>query len=362
MISERMSIRGDSTRHAPIRRVLLTLFRLAIGAGLLVYLAKSGIVDFRAVSKLFTAWRITFAALTLLLIDNALMSVRLSWLFRPQGLNLRFGTSLKLSLVGFFFATFLPGAAGGDLSKLFYTTRGNGGRRIEIMTVVLLDRAIGLFSLLLLPLIFAPMFTQTLRSEFALRSLLLTLGLLALGVAAGFLLCLFSDPFISCLPSGARNRLTKNRVIQQVRGAIAKYRENLSILCAALGLSLLANLSLVFVTMLGAAALALVSWAPRMFLVIPIGHIVNSLPLTPGGLGVGETAFSALFNLLGLRGGAEALLCTRIWMAMIGLIGFVFYLHGVSRKVFDESDVADEPWSAVLGTLKNEYQNRLQMQ
>jgi glycosyltransferase 2 family protein len=361
VLFEQVSIRGDTARHESARRVLLMLLRIAIGAGLLAYLAKSGVIDVRALSKLFTSWRITLTAVTLLLVDSALMSVRLSWLFRPQGLNLRFGTSLKLALVGFFFSTFLPGAAGGDLSKLFYTTRGSGERRIEIMTVVLLDRAIGLFSLLLLPLIFAPMFTQTLRSEFALRGLLLTLGLLALGVAVGFFLCLFSDPFISCLPSGVRNRLTKNRVIRQVRGAIAKYRKNLSILCAAVGLSLLANLSLVFVTMLGAAALALVSWTPRMFLVIPIGHIVNSLPLTPGGLGVGETAFSALFNLLGLRGGAEALLCTRIWMAMIGLIGFVFYLHGVSRKVFDESDVADEPCSAVLGTLKNEYKNRLQI-
>jgi len=361
VLSEQVSIRGNTTRHESARRVLLMLLRIAIGAGLLAYLAKSGVIDLRALSKLFTSWRITLTAVTLLLVDSALMSVRLSWLFRPQGLNLRFGTSLKLALVGFFFSTFLPGAAGGDLSKLFYTTRGNGERRIEIMTVVLLDRAIGLFSLLLLPLIFAPMFTQTLRSEFALRGLLLTLGLLALGAAAGFFLCLFSDPFISCLPSGVRNRLTKNKVIRQVRGAIAKYRKNLSILCAAVGLSLLANLSLVFVTMLGAAALALVSWTPRMFLVIPIGHIVNSLPLTPGGLGVGETAFSALFNLLGLRGGAEALLCTRIWMAMIGLIGFVFYLQGVSRKVFDESDVADKPCSAVLGTLKNEYKNRLQI-
>ena len=361
MLSEQVSIRGDAARHESARRVLLMLLRFAIGAGLLAYLAKSGLIDVRALSKLFTSWRITLAALTLLIVDSALMSVRLSWLFRPQGLNLRFGTSLKLALVGFFFGTFLPGAAGGDLSKLFYTTRGNGGRRIEIMTVVLLDRAIGLFSLLLLPLIFAPMFTQTLRSEFALRSLLLTLGLLALGVAAGFLLCLFSDPFISCLPSGARNRLTKNRVIRQVRGAIAKYRENLSILCAALGLSFLANLSLVFVTMLGAAALERFSWTPRMFLVIPIGHIVNSLPLTPGGLGVGETAFSALFNLLGIRGGAEALLCTRIWMAIIGLIGFVFYLHGVSRKVFDEPDVVDELCSAVSGTMKNEHRNRLQI-
>jgi uncharacterized membrane protein YbhN (UPF0104 family) len=90
-----------------------------------------------------------------------------------------------------------------------------------------------------------------------------------------------------------------------------------------------------------------------MFLVVPVGHIVNSLPLTPGGLGVGETAFNALFNLTGLRGGAEALLCTRIWTAMVGLIGFSFYLHGISREVFDESVVTGEPSSAVLGTVKN---------
>ena len=353
MISERMTIHGESTRHAPIRRVALTLFRLAIGASLLVYLAKSGIVDFRALSKLFTAWRITFAAITLLLLDNALMSVRLSWLFRPQGLNLRFSTSLKLSLVGFFFATFLPGAAGGDLSKLFYTTRGNGGRRIEIMTVVLLDRAIGLFSLLLLPLIFVPMFSQRLGSESALRSVLLAVGLLALGMTAGFLACLFSDRFMVCIPSITRNRLTDNKVVSQIRGTITAYRKHSGVLLPALGVSLLANLLLVLVTMLGVLAVAPSGLTPRMFLVVPVGHIVNSLPLTPGGLGVGEAAFNALFNLTGLRGGAEALLCTRIWTAMVGLIGFSFYLRGISREVFDESVVTDESSSAVLGTVKS---------
>jgi uncharacterized protein (TIRG00374 family) len=348
-----MSIRGDSTWHAPIRRVVLALFRFAIGASLLVYLAKSGIIDLRALSKLFTAWRISFAAVTLLLIDNVLMSVRLSWLFRLRGLNLRFGTSLKLSLVGFFFATFLPGAAGGDLSKLFYTTRGTGGRRVEIMTVVLLDRAIGLFSLLLLPLIFVPMFSQRLGSESGLRSVLLTVGLLALGMTAGFLACLFSDRFMVCIPSITRNRLTENRVVRQIRGTITTYRKNFGVLFGALGVSLLANLLLVLVTMLGAVALAPSSWTPRMFLVVPVGHIVNSLPLTPGGLGVGETAFNALFNLTGLRGGADALLCTRIWTAVVGLIGFSFYLRGISREVFDESVVTDEPSSAALGIVKS---------
>jgi uncharacterized protein (TIRG00374 family) len=331
----------DSARRFP-RRVLLTLLRLAIGVGLLAYLAKTGIVDFRALGKLFTAWPITMAAMILLLVDSALMSARLSWLFRPHGLNLRFRISLELTLVGLFFATFLPGASGGDLAKLFYTARANSDRRLEIMTVVLLDRAIGMFSLLILPLLFAPMFLPFIRSVPALRALLWAVGLLASGAFTIFLLFLFSNSVVNRIPGSLLQRFTKSAIVQEVLGTIATYRRNHGVLFAALGASLLANLLLVLVTMLGLLAVAPSGWTPRMCLVIPIGHIVNSLPLTPGGLGVGETAFNALFNITGLRGGAEALLCSRIWMGLVGLIGFAFYLRGIRRKVFDEEVMADE--------------------
>lgn len=84
MLSDQTFIRTDSTRHGTEQRVLLLLFRFAIGGALLTYLFKWGILDFRALSKLFIMWPITFAAVMLLLIDSALMSIRLSWLFRPR--------------------------------------------------------------------------------------------------------------------------------------------------------------------------------------------------------------------------------------------------------------------------------------
>ena len=332
------------------RSLLLALLRPVIGVGLLVYLAKAGIVDFRALSKAFTAWPITLVAIALLLVDSALMSVRLSWLFRPHGLNLRFGTSMELTLVSFFFANFLPGAAGGDLAKLFYTARGNSGRRIEIMTVVLFDRAIGLFSLLLLPLVLAPMFAGLIYGVLALQRLLFIVGMVASVALAGFLACLFSDTIIIHLPAGALNRFAANEFVRRVLRTIAIYRRNSRLLLAALGASLMANLFLVFVTMLGALAVAPSSWAASMCLVVPIGHIMNSLPLTPSGLGVGEAAFNALFNLAGLRGGAEALLCSRIWVALVGLVGFVYYLRGIRHRVFDEKGSVDETAPAEVGT------------
>jgi uncharacterized protein (TIRG00374 family) len=339
--------------------VLLALLRLAIGVGLLTYLAKTRIIDFKALEKLFTAWPVTVAAMVLLLSDNALMSVRQSWLFRPHGLKLPFGVSFKLTLVSSFFATFLPGAAGGDLAKLFYTARAKNGRRVEIIAVVLLDRAIGLFSLLILPLIFAPMFAQVIRSVPALRSLLLAVGLLAFASLAVFLLLLFSKPVANSVPGNPLQRMAKNAIVQDVLGTISTYREHCGVLLAALGASLLANLFLVLVTMLGLLAVAPSSWTSRMCLVIPIGHIVNSLPLTPGGVGVGETAFNALFQITGLQGGAEALLCSRIWTALVGLIGLAFYLRGVRRKVFDEEAIADDTAAASVSGVQSGYSHRL---
>ena len=356
MQSERVLIHNDSG-YRSTRRVLLTLLRLAIGVSLLAYLAKTGIIDFKALEKLFTAWSVTVAATILLLSDGALMSARLSWLFRPHGLKLRFGVSFELTLVSFFFATFLPGAAGGDLAKLFYTARANNSRRIEIMTVVLLDRAIGLFSLLILPLIFAPLFAPVIRGTPALRSLLLTAGLLAFTALAVFLLLLFSKSTANRVPGSALQRMAKNAIVQDVLGTISTYRQHCGILLASLGASLLANLFLVLVTMLGLLVVAPSSWTSRMCLVIPIGHIVNSLPLTPGGLGVGETAFNALFSITGLRGGAEALLCSRIWTALVGLIGLAFYVRGMRRKVFDDQVIDGGTCSPVLKRAQSESHN-----
>jgi uncharacterized membrane protein YbhN (UPF0104 family) len=175
----------------------------------------------------------------------------------------------------------------------------------------------------------------------ALQKLLWALGLSAFGALTVFLVMLFHKSVRKRVSSRLLRRLTTNGVVRQILGTIGTYRQNSRVLFAALGASLLANLLLVFVTMLGVFVVAPSNWTPRMCLVIPIGHIVNSVPLTPGGLGVGEAAFNALFKLTGLGGGAEALLCSRVWTILVGLIGFVFYLRGVRRSVFDEESSKD---------------------
>ncbi|MGH7818175.1 MAG: lysylphosphatidylglycerol synthase domain-containing protein, partial [Candidatus Binatia bacterium] len=132
--------------------------RLAIGVSLIAYLALSGAIDWATLLGLARRWPITGAALLLLLLAAAAVSWRLCVLCRPPALRISLLASLRLTLIGLFFNAGFPGSAGGEVVRIYYAAKGNEGRRTEIVTVMLADRVIGLFALLVWPLLAAPLF------------------------------------------------------------------------------------------------------------------------------------------------------------------------------------------------------------
>ena len=61
----------------------------------------------------------------------------------------------------------------------------------------------------------------------------------------------------------------------------------------------------------------------RALLAGPLVVLANSLPVSPGGIGVGESAAKALFALLGATGGAEVMLLLRLVGAVVALPGLL---------------------------------------
>ena len=318
----------ETSRVKSVRRTLLAIMRLVIGVGLLIYLAKSGFIRFSTLNHLLTRWPLTVAACALILLHITLISVRLSSLFPPQGLKLPLRTALRLTLVGLFFGTFLPGVAGGDAAKVFYATRENEGRRIQVATLLILDRAIGLFSLLTLPLLFALLFAQLIARVPTLQLLLIFSAAFASLLLVTLLACLLLQSFVHRLAGAIHFSRLRNFALRMVE-MIGAYRQCPATLWSALGLSLLANLSIMGVIALALLAVNPASLSWRILLIVPIGQIANGLPLTPGGLGVGEAAFQTLFKLARLSGGAEAMLCWRIWTVLMSGFGLFLYLRGV---------------------------------
>jgi uncharacterized membrane protein YbhN (UPF0104 family) len=345
---------ATNPRGATLRRTAFLLLRLAIGVAILVYLAKSGQINFSTLIRLYRAWPLTLAAVGIMLLDIFIMSIRASLLFRNARLSLSMGHSFQLNLIGFLFSTFLPGAAGGDIAKVVYATRENHGRRAEVATVLILDRLVGLFSLVLLPLLFAPFFPDLLRSISVLRRLLYIDALLAGLMLVGASLVMFFAPTRSWVASLLGRWPGIKSLALRVLDAMAVHGRARGTLFFALLLSLLANLALVVVTALGLYAVSPGSFSMRLALVAPMGHLVNSLPLTPGGIGVGETAFNALFKLSGMSGGAETLLCLRLWNVPVGLLGLLVYLLGMGRIVHPYED---EPEAAETAYIEAESAN-----
>ena len=275
------------------------------------------------------------AAIAVVFLDLYLMALRTSLLFRSQAMPLPVATALRLTLVSSWFALFSPGAAGGDIAKVFYATREARGRRAEITVILLLDRAIGLLSLLLLPLLMVPFFWSALEGARQLRELLaFTAGVAGVALLA-FLACLYSDPLSEALGRGGDRPDRRPERLLRALATLRSYRKHPGTLLLSLLIALCDNCLVVVLAALALLALRPSVLSSKLALVVPLGTVANSLPLTPGGLGVGEAAFNKVFALAGLSLGAEALVCTRIWRAIAAIPGLFLYLRGVGPITFD---------------------------
>ena len=64
----------------------------------------------------------------------------------------------------------------------------------------------------------------------------------------------------------------------------------------------------------------------QSIMVAPLVILANTLPITPGGIGVAESASAVLYALVGVPGGANGMLLTRMFIVFYALMGIPFYL------------------------------------
>jgi hypothetical protein len=324
-------------------RHLFTAARVAIGFGLLYYLARSGVIQWSALRGLLDAWPLMLFAFVLLLLDLVVTAWRLCVLLHPRGFHLSLVQAARLTLIGNFFNACLPGATGGDVIKIYYASEGNRGRRTEVATIILFDRAVGMFALLLWPLLAALFFVPLVRALPALQWLLLGATLLMSALGLGFVVGCLSVVRHSAWLVWLFRHLPLGRYAERVYETVYGYRVARRAVLAAVVISLLAHTMTVGITMLCAYATHPAAFGWQMAVLIPLGQVANVVPLTPGNLGVGEAVFNQLFKMAGLRGGAEALIGWRILMILVGVVGLVFYLQGRQRFIHAREELEAAP-------------------
>jgi hypothetical protein len=309
---------------------LKTFLKLGIAAFLIIWMAYSGRLDLRAIAHASSQWpRLGFIASVFYLLIF-ILALRWRILAGALGFHLSRKDSFSLTMIGMLFNTVIPGSVGGDVLKAYYAAGGSADRTGPIASIIA-DRVVGLFSLILLAVIGAAWNFEHLSRHADLRAFWLMLAA-ALLIAAifGMLAIAASDRLMSLL-APLRIYPPVRTIILKMLGVLSAYNRKRMALLQALALSLPCHLLACAMFYLCVSAVSDSTLNPRLLLfLVPLGLVTTAVPLAPGGIGVGQAAFYALFHLV-LRGqgalGSSAFTIYQLVLLLVSLSGIFFYLR-----------------------------------
>jgi len=278
---------------------------------------------------------------------------RLQILLRAQELNLSFWATLKYNCIGYFFNLFSLGATGGDMVKAFYVSRETHHKKTESVTVVFLDRIAGMIAVLLIA---TGSILATLWIDTTFRPMLpYFIGFIFIGIL--FAAFIFTKdfwgkyiPFDKILRYKFFNNKSINKIIDflfntmsKIIGALYAYRTHKTVAVIALVESIILQLIMCGFAWSIGAGLGFGIPGYTYFIVFPVATLVLALPITPGGLGVGDGALIGGFMKFGVNEnlGTAFVVLYRLSTLLMSIPGFILWLvpgTHISRKELEESN------------------------
>lgn len=308
------------------QRALQTSLKIAFAIGLIYWLVKKGALNLESLGAIATPAMIA-SVLALVFLQIFVNNYRWLTLMRAQGFESTVGRTMPLSLIGMFFNFAMPGGVGGDVIKGYYLLQQHPRQKVAAALSIFMDRMVGFFVMIATAFVALFLNWTEVSSSPELRSI-------AFGVTALFacFLIFFAVSF-STLLQGSKlfDKLPGGAKIRTVYEVLHSYRHNPKALFVAVFASVINQVfAVALVAMIGnALGLSNEISLPIYFFLVPIGTVVQALPISPAGIGVGQAAFYFLFNLhlqhaspIGPVAVTAMQLASFVW----GLFGAYFYL------------------------------------
>jgi hypothetical protein len=311
-------------------RLLSTALKLSVAAALMAWMIHSGKLDAGQVAAAVRHWRETAGVVLTFIVTIAITAWRWNLLLKAQGVRIGFRDAFSLTMIGLLFNTVIPGSVGGDVIKGYYIAARAPGRRGEALATILVDRILGLLSLLTVASAATVFSLDLLRRHQALAALA-TFTLAATAAAAAvFAVAVFSSRFSSAALDRLSHRLPLSRLASRGVGVLLPYRDRPATVLAAYAVGVPGHLLACIGFYLAAQAVGGHGVPMSYFLLlVPLGLLTTAIPLAPAGIGIGQAAFYTLFQLArpGLGAlGANACTVYQFVLVLVYLSGFCFYL------------------------------------
>lgn len=322
--------------------MLKTALKFIFAIGIIGYLISSGKLDFSLLGRAISSDTWWWVALILMTTQAAVSSIRWKWLLETgTSKKLPYLPLIKLTWIGLFFSSVLPGAVTGDLIKLVYARDLDQSlSKTFLVMSALVDRVLGLIGLILLTGIFTLLNISELRAlSPKMEAVIHFNGVLFLG-ALVFLASLFAPKSIQKLILKFTDKVPViGTRISKTASEIWVMGANKKAVTKALLLSILLQFSNVFSFWL----LTMPFYGKELpldvaFSFIPIGLISVAIPVSPGGLGVGHVIFDTLFKYVGVAGGASLFNIFYFAQLFENLLGFIPYVLSGKKHSLKEAE------------------------
>lgn len=322
-----MSATVPPTASSSSRRLILLVIKVVISAGLLwLLLSRVDLAQVwqtaRTASPLWLS-----AAVGLYFVMCVVSAWRWRVLLDAQHVNVRLRRLFSSILVATFFNNFLPSNIGGDVVRIGDTARAAGSKTLAT-TVVLLDRSLGLLSLILVAAVGASLATDNAATSLVGGpGVLWLVFLVAIVVSTPLLL---APAFVGRVlrPLEALHQEWVRERLARLTTALGRFRDmpGALLLCFAGGIFVQAALVVFYAAV--ARGLSIPITLPQLAVLVPLSFIVQMVPLSVNGFGIREAAFTLYFARIGLP--AESALA----LSFIGaVLVMAFSLSGAAAYV-----------------------------
>ena len=312
-----------------IRQRLVWAARIALSVLLLVLLFS--LIDRQALfSALIAVQPGTYAlAVALYLGSVALAALRWHLILRAAGLPISLRQAIGINLVGNFFSMFLPTAAGGDLARVYEVSR-HIEKGAEPASTVLLDRMVGLISVVLMALVSLVVGYRYVPD----RAILIGVIAVTAGLALAWRL-IFSRRMLRHF-----RWIFRLPGIEKLEGAAGRTYTSLHalhnqprLLVSALAVSLVVQILEILSAIVMARSFGLQARSIEFFMFLPLIWIVTMLPVSLGGIGLREGAFVLFFGQVGIGSSAAVALSLLVYSGRIvaAILGGLVFLQGSIR-------------------------------
>jgi uncharacterized protein (TIRG00374 family) len=236
---------------------------------------------------------------------------------------------LELTMIGYFFNSFMPGSVGGDLIKAWYAAGQEPRRKTKAVFTVLLDRVIGLWIIVAFAAATLVLNSSLLSARTELRLLAYAVFAFTAGTALVGLLFFASAKWEPTWVGKIWGLVRRSARLGNLLDSALVYRHAIPTIAFALVLSSASILANILLFKIQGNALGISLSLTQYFFVVPIALVVSAIPVLPGGLGVGQVAFYTLFQWVGASDpGQGGTLCTliQVYTLLFNCTGAIFYL------------------------------------